>query len=251
MAKDPAVLFYTADFLADTTLWSYEELGRYIKLLCMQHLNGGISDTDFNAVAEGCKRIVEKFHLSEDGLYRNKRMQEETEKRKNYSISRGNNRRNGLKKHMNNICKSYDVHMENENINENINVIINYLNKVLSTKYKSSSEYIKKNIRARLGEGFTPEDFYTVIDKKFKEWTGTKMEKFLRPETLFGTKFQEYLNQIGGRDDEYTAPSQAPPIKRLNPRHGDFDPNEAFNRALDRSYGKQEKENLKCQDLDL
>ena len=39
------------------------------------------------------------------------------------------------------------------------------------------------------------DDFKTVIDKKADDWIGTDMEKYLRPETLFGTKFESYLNQ--------------------------------------------------------
>jgi uncharacterized phage protein (TIGR02220 family) len=51
-------------------------------------------------------------------------------------------------------------------------------------------------ISARLNEGFTVQDFKTVIDNKVSSWFGNKdMEKFLRPETLFGTKFEGYLNE--------------------------------------------------------
>ena len=51
-------------------------------------------------------------------------------------------------------------------------------------------------IRARLREGFTVDDFKTVIDKKARAWLGNRdMQKYLRPETLFGTKFESYLNE--------------------------------------------------------
>ena len=50
-------------------------------------------------------------------------------------------------------------------------------------------------IHARCEEGFTVDDFKKVIDKKCAEWMGTDWEKYLRPETLFGTKFEGYLNQ--------------------------------------------------------
>ena len=63
------------------------------------------------------------------------------------------------------------------------------------TKYKSNTAKTKQLINARLNEGFTLEDFKTVIDKKCVEWSGTEFEKFLRPNTLFGTKFESYLNQ--------------------------------------------------------
>lgn len=72
--------------------------------------------------------------------------------------------------------------------------IISYLNQKANTNYKISSKKTQACIKARINEGFTLEDFKTVIDKKCKEWIGTEWEKFLRPETLFGTKFESYLN---------------------------------------------------------
>ena len=75
--------------------------------------------------------------------------------------------------------------------------IINYLNMILDSNYKYTTKKTQDCIKARLNEGFTVDDFKTVIDKKAKEWLGTDMEKYLRPETLFGNKFEGYLNQTG------------------------------------------------------
>ena len=72
--------------------------------------------------------------------------------------------------------------------------IVEYLNQKAGTRYRATSSKTKTAIHARLEEGFTEEDFRTVIDKKCAEWIGTEWEKFLRPETLFGTKFESYLN---------------------------------------------------------
>ena len=80
--------------------------------------------------------------------------------------------------------------------NNNIVEIVSYLNSVCGTNYQAKSEKTKSLIRARLKEGFTVEDFKTVIDKKTKEWKDdSKMSEYLRPITLFGTKFESYLNQ--------------------------------------------------------
>lgn len=76
-------------------------------------------------------------------------------------------------------------------------IIVNYLNQKLGTRYKVNSANTKKHINARLNEGYKPDDFKTVIDKKCNEWIGTEYEKYLRPETLFGSKFESYLNQSG------------------------------------------------------
>lgn len=72
--------------------------------------------------------------------------------------------------------------------------IVDYLNQKTGQRYKATTKKTQSCIHARLAEGFTVEDFKTVIDKKCDDWIGTEWEKFLRPETLFGTKFEGYLN---------------------------------------------------------
>lgn len=72
--------------------------------------------------------------------------------------------------------------------------VAKYLNEKLGTSYRPKSSYFRRLIDARINEGATLEDFQTVIDKKYDEWVGTDMEKYLRPQTLFGTKFESYLN---------------------------------------------------------
>ena len=73
--------------------------------------------------------------------------------------------------------------------------IISFLNSTTGSKYKASTDKTRRLIAARLAEGFTIDDFKAVITKKAKEWQGTDMAQYLRPETLFGTKFEGYLNQ--------------------------------------------------------
>lgn len=93
------------------------------------------------------------------------------------------------------IDKDIDKERDKEEEKENIySSVIDYLNQKASTKYKATTAKTKSVIHARVAEGFTLDDFKTVIDKKCAEWIGTDYEKFLRPETLFGTKFEGYLN---------------------------------------------------------
>lgn len=74
--------------------------------------------------------------------------------------------------------------------------MIEYLNEVCGTDYKPTSKKTIDLINARMKEGFTVEDFKTVIYKKAKQWIGDpKMCKYLRPETLFSNKFEGYLNE--------------------------------------------------------
>ncbi|MCY8025696.1 phage replisome organizer N-terminal domain-containing protein [Bacillus sonorensis] len=80
-------------------------------------------------------------------------------------------------------------------------LIIDLLNKVAGTKYRPTTPKTKTLIKARWNEGFRFDDFKHVILVKCEEWRGTDLDKYLRPETLFGTKFENYLNQKpkGGR----------------------------------------------------
>lgn len=77
--------------------------------------------------------------------------------------------------------------------------VIDHLNEKAGTKYRPTTGKTQTLIRARLAEGFTLDDFKTVIDKKCAEWLNDpKMNQYLRPETLFSPKFEGYLNSKGG-----------------------------------------------------
>ena len=89
--------------------------------------------------------------------------------------------------------------------------IIDYLNSKADTNYKHTTKKTQSLINARVKEGFTLEDFKAVIDIKTSTWKNTEMEKYLRPETLFGTKFESYLNEkeVKPKDNKKTeAPYQ-------------------------------------------
>lgn len=80
-------------------------------------------------------------------------------------------------------------------ITDTITVIINYLNNKLNSNFRKNNKETIKHIKARLNEKYTVDDFKKVIDTKYAEWHDTEMQKYLRPDTLFGTKFESYLNQ--------------------------------------------------------
>jgi hypothetical protein len=119
MAKDPAVLFYTSDFLTGTFSMTNEQVGKYIRLLCLQHQKGKLTEKDMLSI---CKAYDEDVYLkfrNEAGLFFNERMFNEGEKRKKYSESRKKNAqtpKNQLK-----TKKAYAEHMENANVNVDIN----------------------------------------------------------------------------------------------------------------------------------
>jgi len=92
---------------------------------------------------------------------------------------------------------SNNINLNNINIKEIYKEIIEYLNHKAGTNYRVNSSTNEKLISARLKDGYTLEDFKTVIDKKCAEWVNdSRMCKYLRPSTLFNaTKFEEYLGQ--------------------------------------------------------
>jgi uncharacterized protein YdaU (DUF1376 family) len=159
MAKDPAVLLYTSDFLSGTFSMSNEEVGMYIRLLCLQHQKGKLTEKDMLSI---CKTYVqdvyEKFEFK-DGFYINKRMYEEAEKRIKYTESRRNNAKpKHMKEHM-------PKHMENENedVNkdDNINVLV-YPNSEFEKIWKGWIEYKKSEHKEKFK---SPKTEQTAINK--------------------------------------------------------------------------------------
>lgn len=72
--------------------------------------------------------------------------------------------------------------------------IVDALNERTGRSYRASTPKTRQLIRARWAEGFRVEDFRRVIDGQAAKWMGDpEMERYLRPETLFGTKFEGYL----------------------------------------------------------
>jgi uncharacterized phage protein (TIGR02220 family) len=204
MAKDPAVLFYTSDFLTGTSRLSDEQCGQYIRALCSQHQEGKFSKEELLALLKSYDSPVwKKFKQDEDGLFFNERMQIEIEKRVSYCESRSHKGESGRKSksydnHTISVRKSQGNHTDNGNEDEDnnkiINEIIDYLNLKCGSHYRTDTAGF---ISGRLKDGFTLDDFKKVIDKKCGQWLNDeKMQKFIRPKTLFSPEhFQEYLNE--------------------------------------------------------
>lgn len=116
MAKDPAVLFYTQDFLVGTMTMNYEQKGKYITLLCLQHQKGKLTLKDLQSIiTDEDYEIAEKFIKDTDGFYYNQKLRYESERRKKYSESRRNNL---MKKHMN---KDINSHLETVTVTGTVN----------------------------------------------------------------------------------------------------------------------------------
>ncbi|HGE7613834.1 TPA: conserved phage C-terminal domain-containing protein [Bacillus cereus] len=74
--------------------------------------------------------------------------------------------------------------------------VVSYLNKKVGKSFKHKTAKTRSLIKARFKDGFTIDDFKKVIDIKAAQWlTDSNMSQYLRPETLFGNKFEGYVNE--------------------------------------------------------
>lgn len=102
------------------------------------------------------------------------------------------NREEKKRKDINDIVEEKEISMEEKIPYKEI---VDYLNLKAYKHYQYKTNKTLACIKARFNEGFNKDDFFYVIDVKVAEWLNDpKMDKFLRPETLFGNKFEGYLN---------------------------------------------------------
>lgn len=166
LAKDPAVLFYYQDFLVGTEFLTDEDVGKYIRILCHQADKGSLTKKQVLSI---CKASVlpdfvqEKMKVDDNGLFYNKRMLEEKEKRSKFAESRRKNALGG---------KASAKRMEDEDININGDINVNGI----------------PNAKKKTDE--TPSDFYfesifnlyvlefgnLLILEKWKEWVDYRTE---------------------------------------------------------------------------
>lgn len=128
------------------------------------------------------------------------------------------------------VCKADVQNLQESNIDSNIDIsssikkeykespqesdftvaVVDYLNERAGTHYRAGVAKTQSLIKARANEGFTEADFRTVIDKKCADWIGTEYEQYLRPQTLFGTKFESYLNGVPYNNSKYQTQKKRP-----------------------------------------
>ncbi|MDR1002074.1 MAG: YdaU family protein [Oscillospiraceae bacterium] len=125
--KDPAFLFYSSDFLTGTILFSDEQVGKYIRLMCIQHQQGRLEEADIIKICGSLdNKIMSKFIKDDDGLFYNRRLEAEIQKRASHSRKQQDNVSKRWNENTKPIPNEYQTHtkripLENENENENIN----------------------------------------------------------------------------------------------------------------------------------
>ena len=178
---------YTPKMLADEL--DFEENTVILALQALENLNMIVTDSGFFAIAgwqeyqniDGMDKIREQNRIRQANFKQRQKLLN-SNVTDNVTVTEGN-------------ATEEEKDKDKEEDKEKYISIISYLNEKAGTKFKHTTAKTKTAIKARLAEGFSVDDFKTVIDKKCAEWIGDdKMEKYLRPETLFGTKFEGYLN---------------------------------------------------------
>lgn len=161
-------------------------------------LQGGIKELEKYGYLKRVRTRKEKGHLStfdwelyfepvclqQENPFEGKTLRQE----KRPLISNNNNKeQETISNNRNNILSSCSIPYQE---------IVEYLNKRTGKKFKYKSKATQRLIKARWNEGFELDDFKKVIDNKCLDWLkDEKMSEYLRPATLFGTKFESYLNQ--------------------------------------------------------
>ncbi len=201
MAKDPAFLFYTSDFLTGTLTMTDEQVGKYIRLLCLQHQKGELNEKDMLFICKShAEDIFAKFK-NIDGKYFNERLREESIKRIKYSESRRNNK---LKK---NISSTYVKHMENENENENEDINKDDNNKGKPKKLKFIPPQIDEVVN------FFEEHGYTNGDKAWNyyndgDWKDSKGNLVV--------SWKQKMRMVWFKDENKKQPTEHEKIAKAN-----------------------------------
>ena len=167
--------------LAERWGWSLSRVKRYIDVLEMDNM----VNTEKNA--NGTLLTLVNYSLYQDAQNAN---ETETERKRNANETRAERNKN-IKNEKNDKEDKKDIYISS------IDDIFSYLNLRTGKHFTGRSEAQRKHIIARLKEGYTVEEFKQVIDNKVAAWGHSeKMAVYLRPETLFGTKFETYLNDV-------------------------------------------------------
>jgi hypothetical protein len=146
MAKDPAFLFYSSDFLNGVADLTMEERGQFITLLCLQHQKGTLTDKTIRlSLGSVSVDVLSKFSKDKDGNFFNERLSEEIEKRIQFTESRRNNGSKGGRPKNNTKPLGLAKHNLMEDVNENENEDINI------NKSKCTFDQVYEYMAIRIG----------------------------------------------------------------------------------------------------
>ena len=210
------ILFKTVGFQKEVDWLSYKQICRHTGIKYKTRISESIKSlVDKNLIIKDGKyfEINQDFEkwltLGKENInsvkefYQYKKLRNsvtnDNEKLRN-SVTEVTEKRNS--KLRNSVMPSTDNIITDKTITDNnifrsdqIEEIINYLNSKSDKNFRSNNKNTIKEIKARLNDGYTIIDLKKVIDIKTSQWKNTEYDKYLRPKTLFGSKFEDYINE--------------------------------------------------------
>jgi uncharacterized phage protein (TIGR02220 family) len=211
MAKQPYIPLYIGDWEKDTNTISLEAEGALLKLIfkLWNADEKGLLSISFSQLAILLKKseemtvkilseLKENNILNIEFLPEKKAKIESRRMLKDVAISKIRSevgKKGGRPEKQTKSKTKAKVKQNTEyDIDNDIECVIEYLNNTIGSNFQKKSKKNTEPIRARFRDNFKPEDFEKVILHKFSQWgQDPKMKEYLRPETLFGNKFEGYL----------------------------------------------------------
>ena len=196
--------FITSELkLCDRWKWGRKKVQNFFKLLVSMEMIEKKSTTKYTTITILNYAKYQDLRTTNDTAEEQRGNNEGTAEEQ-----RGNNEGTQTTMYNNEVTMENHVTNNENNGNQEVNTlsskldhsdvvtIIDYLNERANTHYRPTSKKTVALISARMKEGFTVDDFKVVIEKKCYDWLDDgEWSQYLRPETLFGTKFESYLNQ--------------------------------------------------------
>jgi hypothetical protein len=191
MAKDPAFLFYSSDFLSGVSDLTMEERGQYITLLCLQHQKGHLSKKVISlCVGNATADVLQKFSIDKDGLFFSPRLDIEIDKRREHSIKQRQRAIDGWEKRKA-TANATALPLENENENKDINIDINKNDEIFKNLISAES-WLEKTAMQSTAK-------FSIIEvkeflKKYNDMLNVQFEiKYNK--TQYCTHFINWLNK--------------------------------------------------------
>lgn len=186
---DPGFTFYVDNFMAGTMFFSDEQVGRYVRAMCAQKIEGHLTLEQLNTFAKGDERVLSKFVQDEAGLYYNKRLDKEIKKRAKFSKSQSDKaKKKWHPENDNNAGASAPAHPPAD-----AGLKASAINKII-IKNKINNKTSKKTVTKQQddnGEVVCLREGKTVPAKRFKSYVVLTIAEYGRMIEDWGEKFTQ------------------------------------------------------------
>ena len=214
MAKDPAFLFYSSDFLTGTIIMPFEDRGKYITILAFMHQNGRLNEETIRLlVGSVSDNLKSKFGIDNKGFWFNDRLEEEIKKRSNFMESRRENGKKGGRPPKKGTILNNENNKPTHNLPEDVNEdeIVN--ENIIKNELKNKKNKLEKLILEKFG--FTEQrhfpkhrfisDFFKVkiLDESDLENFIDQFQSYYRYKELAEEKIHSFHGLFGKQENRF------------------------------------------------